>query len=137
MERGRIPDTAFATAYAQVTDRKRAWIKTGLAAVYAALGGPLPILRQSGGTLGHERLFERRQTSFFPQSASGIGRRDTTRGPISRPWVGRSGGVRMWIAGKRQTIPMDRVSYLDDAAQICYQNGATDTFTCFDALYMY
>jgi len=43
----------------------------------------------------------------------------------------------MWIAGKRQTIPMDRVSYLDDAAQICYQNGATDTFTCFDALYMY
>jgi len=59
MERGRIPDTAFATAYAQVTDRKRAWIKTGLAAVYAALGGPLPILRQSGGTLGHDLAFSR------------------------------------------------------------------------------
>ncbi len=47
------------------------------------------------------------------------------------------GVYRMWIAGTRHVIPMDDVRYLDDAAQICYQNGLTDTFTCYDALYQY
>lgn len=47
------------------------------------------------------------------------------------------GVYHMWIAGKRQTIPLDNVRYLDDAAQICYQNGVTDTFNCYDALYQF
>ncbi|EHJ46762.1 hypothetical protein DFW101_0745 [Solidesulfovibrio carbinoliphilus subsp. oakridgensis] len=49
----------------------------------------------------------------------------------------KKGVYRMWIAGSRQAIPMDDVRYIDDAAQICYQNGVTDTFTCFDALYQF
>jgi len=49
----------------------------------------------------------------------------------------QKGVYHMWIAGTRRTIPMDNVRYLDDAAQICYQNGLTDTFTCFDALYQF
>ncbi|MFU2209515.1 hypothetical protein [Solidesulfovibrio sp. C21] len=44
---------------------------------------------------------------------------------------------RMWIAGKQYRIPMDDVRYIDDAAQVCYQNGFDDTYTCFDALYQY
>lgn len=45
----------------------------------------------------------------------------------------------MNVAGVRQIVPMDEVSYLDDAAQICYQNGYadTDTFTCYDTLYQW
>jgi hypothetical protein len=43
----------------------------------------------------------------------------------------------MWIAGKRQVVPMDEVRYLDDAVQICYKNSYTDSFTCFDALYQF
>ena len=43
----------------------------------------------------------------------------------------------MWIAGKRCTIPMNDVYYLDDAAEICYANGFDDTYTCLDALYQY
>jgi len=49
----------------------------------------------------------------------------------------KSGVYRMWIAGTRHAIPMDNVRYLDDTAQICYQNGVTDAFTCFDALYQF
>ena len=49
----------------------------------------------------------------------------------------QSGVYRMWVAGKRHVIPMDDVRYLDDAAEICYQNGITDTFTCYDALYQF
>ncbi|WP_300157469.1 hypothetical protein [Solidesulfovibrio sp.] len=48
-----------------------------------------------------------------------------------------TGVYSMWIAGKRHAIPMDDVYYLDDASQICYQNGATDVFTCYDALYQF
>ncbi|WP_428558724.1 MAG: hypothetical protein ACP59X_12480 [Solidesulfovibrio sp. DCME] len=44
---------------------------------------------------------------------------------------------RMWVAGKLHIIPIDDVRYLDDAAQICYKNGLTDTFTCYDALYQF
>lgn len=43
----------------------------------------------------------------------------------------------MWIKGQRQIIPMDDVRYIDDAIQICYKNGVTDSFTCFDALYQF
>jgi hypothetical protein len=57
MERGRIADAAFAAAYARTTDRQRAWIKTGLAAAYAALGGPMPARRQFHQTLGHDLLY--------------------------------------------------------------------------------
>ena len=49
----------------------------------------------------------------------------------------QKGVYHMWIAGTRQSVPMDSVRYLDDATQICYQNGQTDAFTCFDALYQY
>lgn len=41
LEQGRVPDATFAAAYARVADRERAWIKTGLAGIYAACGGPL------------------------------------------------------------------------------------------------
>ena len=54
MEQGRVADAAFAAAYARSTDLQRAWIKTGLAAVYAALGGPLPVSRQRCEVLGHD-----------------------------------------------------------------------------------
>jgi len=54
LEQGRVADAAFAAAYARSTDLQRAWIKTGLAAVYAALGGPLPTSRQRRELLGHD-----------------------------------------------------------------------------------
>ncbi|MEA4857835.1 MAG: hypothetical protein AAGU21_01510 [Solidesulfovibrio sp.] len=47
------------------------------------------------------------------------------------------GVYRMWVAGQLHIIPLDDVRYLDDAAQICYKNGVTDTFTCYDALYQF
>jgi hypothetical protein len=56
MEQGRVSDAVFATAYARTGDAGRAWIKTGLAAVYAALGGPLPALCQRRDSLGHDLL---------------------------------------------------------------------------------
>ena len=43
----------------------------------------------------------------------------------------------MWINGQRRTVPMEQVYRIDDAAQICYQNGVTDTFTCYDNLYYF
>lgn len=54
LERGRVADAAFAAAYARTPDRERAWIKTGLAAMYAAMGGPLPASRQRCDALGHD-----------------------------------------------------------------------------------
>ena len=54
MDQGRIADAAFAAAYARSTDLQRAWIKTGLAAVFAALGGPMPVSRQRREVLGHD-----------------------------------------------------------------------------------
>jgi hypothetical protein len=56
LERGRLADAAFAAAYARASDRERAWIKTGLAAMYAAMGGPLPASRQRCDALGHDLL---------------------------------------------------------------------------------
>ena len=56
LERGRVADAAFAAAYARTGDRQRAWIKTGLAAMYAAMGGPLPASRQRCDALGHDLL---------------------------------------------------------------------------------
>ena len=56
MERGRLDDAAFAAAYARATDRQRAWIKTGLAAMFAAMGGPMPASRQRCDALGHDLL---------------------------------------------------------------------------------
>lgn len=43
----------------------------------------------------------------------------------------------MWINGQRRVVPMDQVYRIDDSAQICYQNGVTDTFTCYDNLYYF
>ncbi|MGD9609379.1 MAG: hypothetical protein AB7U59_08230 [Desulfovibrionaceae bacterium] len=43
----------------------------------------------------------------------------------------------MRVNGVRKVIAMDEVSHIDDAAQICYQNLQTDTFTCIDGLYQY
>ena len=54
MEQGRVADAAFAAAYARSTDLQRAWTKTGLAAVFAALGGPMPASRQRREVLGHD-----------------------------------------------------------------------------------
>ena len=54
LEQGRVADAAVAAAYARSTDLQRAWITTGLAAVYAALGGPLPASRQRRERLGHD-----------------------------------------------------------------------------------
>jgi len=54
MERGRVTDAAFATAYARVSDQRRALLKTGLAAMYAACGGPLPPYRRQTSGLGHD-----------------------------------------------------------------------------------
>ncbi len=56
MERGRLADAAFAAAYARTPDRQRAWIKTSLAAIYAAMGGPLPTSRQCCDALSHDLL---------------------------------------------------------------------------------
>ncbi len=47
------------------------------------------------------------------------------------------GVYRMWVSGKRHTVAMEDVYAIDDAAQICYQNTYTDTFTCYDALYQF
>jgi len=54
LEQGRLGDAAFAAAYARVADRERAWIKTGLAGLYAACGGPLPALRRQELLCGHD-----------------------------------------------------------------------------------
>ena len=43
----------------------------------------------------------------------------------------------MWINGQRRTVPMDHIYRIDDSAQICYQNGVTDTYTCYDNLYYF
>lgn len=43
----------------------------------------------------------------------------------------------MNVNGVRKVIAMDEVSHIDDAAQICYQNIHTDTFTCVDGLYQF
>lgn len=43
----------------------------------------------------------------------------------------------MWIKGQRRTVPMDQIYRIDDSAQICYQNGVTDTYTCYDNLYYF
>ncbi len=59
MERGRVGDAAFAAAYARVSDRRRAWLKTGLAALHAALGGPMPLSRHDGASLGHDLALAR------------------------------------------------------------------------------
>ena len=56
MEQGRVADEAFAAAYARTGDGRRAWIKTGLAAVYAAVGGPRPAACQRRDSLGHDLL---------------------------------------------------------------------------------
>ena len=56
LERGRLADAAFAAAYARTPDRERAWIKTGLAAMYSAMDGPLPASRQRCDALGHDLL---------------------------------------------------------------------------------
>jgi hypothetical protein len=59
LEQGRVGDAAFAAAYIRVTDRQRAWIKTGLAALYAACGGPWPLREAREARLGHDlRLIE-------------------------------------------------------------------------------
>lgn len=60
MERGRLADAAFARAYARVPDRERSLLKTGIAAIYAACGGPLPPYRSQSAGLGHDLLFTRR-----------------------------------------------------------------------------
>lgn len=48
-----------------------------------------------------------------------------------------SGVYTMRIAGSRWTVPMDEVSFIDDAARICFKNTATDTYTCVDGLYQF
>ncbi len=59
MERGRVTDAAFATAYARVSDLDRARIKTGIAAIYAACGGPMPRSRRRVEAVGHDLLLTR------------------------------------------------------------------------------
>lgn len=54
LEQGRVGERAFATAYAALPDRHRAWIKTGLAALYAALGGPMPLATRLESELDHD-----------------------------------------------------------------------------------
>ena len=41
------------------------------------------------------------------------------------------------VGGVRRTIPIDDVRYLDDTAQVCYQNIHTDTYTCYEAFYQF
>jgi hypothetical protein len=48
-----------------------------------------------------------------------------------------SGTYTMRISGSRWTVPMDDVSFIDDAAQICFKNAYTDTYTCVDGLYQF
>ena len=57
LEQGRVADRAFATAYAALPDRNRAWIKTGLAALYAALGGPMKTHRTFFRLAGQRCMF--------------------------------------------------------------------------------
>lgn len=59
MERGKVGDAAFARAYASVPDLDRARIKTGIAAVFAACGGPMPRLRRNEAALGHDLVLTR------------------------------------------------------------------------------
>jgi len=59
MERGRVADAAFAKAYARVTDRQRSLLKTGIAAIYAACGGPMPPYRRQSVGLGHDLTLDR------------------------------------------------------------------------------
>ena len=62
LEQGRVADRAFAAAYAALPDRNRAWIKTGLAALYAALGGPLPLAVGQERVCGHDLSLVTRET---------------------------------------------------------------------------
>ena len=62
LEQGRVADRAFATAYAALPDRNRAWIKTGLAALYAALGGPMPLAVGQERVCGHDLSLATRET---------------------------------------------------------------------------
>ncbi|EFL53218.1 conserved hypothetical protein [Solidesulfovibrio fructosivorans JJ]] len=62
MERGRVADAAFARAYAAVTDRQRSLLKTGIAAIYAACGGPMPPYRRERLVLGHDLVLDRLDT---------------------------------------------------------------------------
>lgn len=48
-----------------------------------------------------------------------------------------AGVYTMRISGTRWNVPMDEVSFIDDAAQICFKNTATDTYTCVDGLYQF
>lgn len=57
LERGRVGDAAFAAAYARLPARERAWIKTGLAAQFAAYGGPWPVQAERRTALGHDLTF--------------------------------------------------------------------------------
>ncbi len=59
MERGRVSDAAFARAYARVGDLGRARIKTGIAGIFAACGGPMPLIRRSEAVLGHDLVLTR------------------------------------------------------------------------------
>jgi hypothetical protein len=43
----------------------------------------------------------------------------------------------MRVNGVQKVFAMDEVSYIDDAAQICFQNVNTDTSYCVDSLYHY
>ena len=47
--------------------------------------------------------------------------------------------LRVDAEGAKRAEVMEDVSFLDDAAQICYKNGYadTDTFTCYEALYQW
>lgn len=62
MERGRVTDAAFAAAYGRVPDRQRAWMKTGLAAMFAACGGPMAAYRREEAGLGHDLRFCREES---------------------------------------------------------------------------
>jgi len=59
LERGRVGDAAFAAAYARVSDRERAWIKTGVAGLFAACGGPMPVSRRQETVCGHDLCLAR------------------------------------------------------------------------------
>lgn len=61
LEQGRLGDAAFAAAYARVGDRQRAWIKTGLAALYAACSGPAALSEDRQSRLGYDLLFRERE----------------------------------------------------------------------------
>lgn len=49
----------------------------------------------------------------------------------------QAGVYTMKVNGQRRVVALDEVRYIDDAAQICYQNPYTDMYTCFDALYQF